>query len=122
MAGFRASVERALFGTTLDEVMDNIRALSRQVDDISAGIDRDVALVRKGIRRLDNSRPEDPRDGLYIIDDDCISCQVCVDLAPEVYRMRDDGVAEVHSPYEADMEKLQETIESCGGSCIKLAS
>ena len=122
MAGFRASVERALFGTTLDEVMDNIRALSRTVDDISTNIDGEVAQVRKGIRRLDTSRPEDVRDGLYIIDDDCISCQVCVDLAPEVYRMRDDGVAEVYAPYEADMEKLTETIESCGGSCIKFAS
>ena len=119
---FKSQVERALFGTTLDEVMDNIRALSRRVDDISAGIDREVAGIRKGVRGLDAARPLDPRDGLYIVEDDCISCQVCVDLAPETYLMRDDGVAAVHNPYASDMEKIQETIESCGGSCIKLAS
>lgn len=119
---FKQQIERAFFGTTLDEVMDNIRSLSRKVDDISAGIDREVAGIRKGIRGLDASRVADRRDGLYIVEDDCISCQVCVDLAPETYRMRDDGVAEVYNPYTSTLEKIQETIESCGGSCIKLAS
>ena len=122
MSEFKASMERMFFGITLEELMDNIRGLSRKVDDISAGIDRDVALVRKGIRTLDTARVADERDGLYIVEDDCISCEVCVDLSPEVYRMRDDGIAEVHNPYAADMEKIIETIESCGGSCIKLAS
>lgn len=119
---FRSQIEQAFFGTTLDDVMDNIRSLSRKVDDISTGIDRDVAGIRKDIRGLDARRPADFRDGLYIVEDDCISCQVCVDLAPETYRMRDDGIAEVHNPYASDRDKIQETIESCGGSCIKLAS
>ena len=122
MSEFKASMERMFFGITLEELMDNIRGLSRKVDDISAGIDRDVALVRKGIRTLDTARVADERDGLYIVEDDCISCEVCVDLSPEVYRMRDDGIDEVNNTYAADMEKIIETIESCGGSCIKLAS
>lgn len=122
MSDFRQAMERMFFGSTFDEVMDNIRGLSRRVDDISAGIDKDVALIRMDIRNLDASRTPDERDGLYIVEDDCISCQVCVDLAPEVYLMRDDGIAAVHDAYAADMEKIVETIESCGGSCIKLAS
>ena len=120
MSAFKQSMERLFFGTTLDEVMDNIRGLSRRVDDISANIDREMAGMRTGIRALDKARAPDPRDGLYIVEDDCISCQVCTDIAPEIYRMRDDGIAEVYNPYGADMLKIQESVESCGGSCIKL--
>lgn len=28
----------------------------------------------------------------------CISCGICEDLCPEVFRMADDGLAEVHQP------------------------
>ena len=119
---FQATVETFLFGTTFDDVMDRIRKLSRTVDDVSARIDTDVATIRKDIRCLDVSREADIRDGLFIIEDDCISCEVCTDLAPEAYAMRDDGIAVVTDPYALDLDRLQETIESCGGSCIKVAS
>lgn len=28
--------------------------------------------------------------------DGCISCELCVDTCPEVFRMADDGIAEVY--------------------------
>jgi ferredoxin len=119
LAAFRSGIEKAIFGITLDDLMDQIRAVSRSVDDISARLDRDMASVRKDLRQFANAS-SDPRDGLYIVEDDCISCQVCTEVAPSTFRMRDDGIAEVHNVYGSDMTKVVESIESCGGSCIKL--
>jgi len=115
----RSNIERAFFGVTLDEVMDKLRLVNRTVDDVSARLDMNLAGVRKTLRQIENSS-SDPRDGLYIVEDDCISCQVCVDVAPDTFRMRDDGLAEVFEVYGSNMELLQESIDSCGGSCIKL--
>jgi len=120
LASIRMGIERALFGVTLDEVMDKIRLVSRSVDEVSARMDRNLATLRKDLRAVDNA-VQDARDGLYIVEDDCISCQVCVDLVPATFRMRDDGIAEVHNTYGAPIDKIHEAIESCGGSCIKLA-
>lgn len=120
LAAIRSSIERALFGSTLDEVMDRIRLVSRSVDEVSARMDKRLATLRKDLRAIDNAA-QDARDGLYIVEDDCISCQVCVDLVPAIFRMRDDGIAEVYNTYGAPVEKVHEAIESCGGSCIKLA-
>ncbi len=119
LESFRAGIERAFFGTTFDDVMERVRMLNRTVDEVSARLDRNLALIRKELRQMENASA-DERDGLYIIEDDCISCQVCVDVAPATFRMRDDGIAEVYATYGSSMEKIQEAIESCGGSCIQL--
>lgn len=38
--------------------------------------------------------------------DGCIGCGVCVDTCPEVFRMADDGLAEVYTdPVPADAEE-----------------
>ncbi|MFM7200787.1 MAG: ferredoxin [Myxococcota bacterium] len=120
LANIRSNIERAFFGDTLDDVMDRLRLVSRSVDEVSARMDRHLATLRKELRSMENAA-SDARDGLFIIEDDCISCQVCVDLAPTTFRMRDDGIAEVYNPYGSPIPKVQEAIESCGGSCIKLA-
>lgn len=119
LADLRSSIEKSFFGITLDELMDRIRTLSRTVDDVSARMDRDMAGIRKDLRQYEK-KSSDARDGLYIVEDDCISCQVCTEVAPQTFRMRDDGIAEVFDPYGSDMTKVVESIESCGGSCIKL--
>lgn len=116
----KVQLERALFGMPLDDVMDRIRKTGRSVDEVSARLDRSMAGIRKELRSFEHA-VADARDGLYIVEDDCISCQVCTDLAPNTFKLRDDGVAFVHNPYGVAIEKVQETIESCGGSCIKLA-
>ena len=119
LATFRSSIEKMFFGVTLDDLMDQLRLVSRSVDEVSARLDRDMAGVRKDLRQYE-AGAADARDGLYIVEDDCISCQVCTEVAPKTFRMRDDGIAEVYNPYGSEMDKVTESIESCGGSCIKL--
>lgn len=50
----------------------------------------------------------------------CISCGLCVDTCPEVFKMADDGVAEVYQenvPKEAE-DKAVEAQEGCPVSVI----
>lgn len=50
----------------------------------------------------------------------CISCGLCVETCPEVFRMGEDGVAEVHQenvPKEAE-ESAIEAQEGCPVSVI----
>lgn len=48
----------------------------------------------------------------------CISCRVCVDIVPEVFRFDGDNRAEVYDPDGADAAAIQEAIELCPVSCI----
>ena len=50
--------------------------------------------------------------------EECISCGVCVDICPEVFRLNDRDVSEVYNPSGAPIEKIQEAIESCPVQCI----
>lgn len=52
--------------------------------------------------------------------DGCISCGLCPEICPEVFRMADDGLAEVivdEVPAEAE-DKAVEAQESCPVSVI----
>ena len=54
--------------------------------------------------------------------DGCISCGLCPMICPEVFRMADDGIAEVYNedvPKEAE-EKAIEAQESCPVSVIEV--
>lgn len=54
--------------------------------------------------------------------DGCISCGVCPEICPEVFRMADDGIAEVYVedvPEDAE-EKAVEAQESCPVSVIEV--
>jgi ferredoxin len=54
----------------------------------------------------------------YVDKDACISCSLCVDMVPAVFRLGDDEIAEVFDPEGAPEEKIQEAIDSCPVSCI----
>lgn len=45
----------------------------------------------------------------------CISCELCVSICPEVFRMADDGFAEVY--LEAIPESLEETVMEARDNC-----
>ena len=54
----------------------------------------------------------------YVDQDVCISCLLCVNTAPEVFRMNDDNLAEVYDPFGAPEETIQEAIDACPVNCI----
>jgi ferredoxin len=54
----------------------------------------------------------------YVDQDVCISCNLCVDTVPEVFRMNEDGLAEVYDPSGAPEDNIQEAIDACPVACI----
>ena len=48
----------------------------------------------------------------------CISCTLCVQAAPEVFRMCDKNVSQVYDPTGAPVEKIQLALDGCPVSCI----
>ena len=54
----------------------------------------------------------------YVDQDACISCGLCIDCAPEVFRLDNANLAEVYDPTGAPEEKIQEAMDGCPVSCI----
>lgn len=49
----------------------------------------------------------------------CIGCGLCAEICPEVFRMADDGLAEVHAQPDGDTEgSAKEAEENCPASVI----
>ena len=53
--------------------------------------------------------------GPYYVDDDCVACKLCVNVAPGNFKMSDDGTyAYVYKQPEGDEKELcDEALESC---------
>lgn len=46
--------------------------------------------------------------------DGCIGCGLCTQVCPEVFRIADDGLAEVYASPQKDAESaIQEAADSC---------
>jgi ferredoxin len=61
---------------------------------------------------------------VWIEDDECISCEACVDACPEVFEMADDKAvikAEAQDPefLKQHSDKIAEAAEACPVSAIK---
>ena len=54
----------------------------------------------------------------FVDQDECTGDEICVEICPEVFRMNDDGLAEVHDPNGAPEDKIQEAIDECPATCI----
>lgn len=53
--------------------------------------------------------------------DGCIGCGVCADICPEVFKMADDGLAEVYAEAGDELaDKVNEAAEGCPVSVIKV--
>lgn len=51
--------------------------------------------------------------------DGCIACGLCPELCPEVFRMADDGLAEVYAqPTPETLAAAEEAADSCPVSVI----
>lgn len=55
---------------------------------------------------------------VYVDQDECTSCEQCVDDLPEVFRMNDADLAEVYNQEGASEEEIQEVIDACPAECI----
>lgn len=51
------------------------------------------------------------------ISNDCTGCGVCVDIAPDIFKIGSNGQATVINP-NGDAKKIQEAIDSCPVSAI----
>ncbi len=61
---------------------------------------------------------EGPNKIAFVDKAECTSCHLCTDELPEVFRMDDDDLAEVHNPAGAGEDEIQDSIDSCPGECI----
>lgn len=57
---------------------------------------------------------------VWVNEDECISCGLCVDNVPDVFRFAGNGKAEVYDPQGAPEDTIQkEAIDICPVSCIQ---
>lgn len=51
--------------------------------------------------------------------DDCIGCEVCTQICPEVFTMNHDiEKSFVHDPDGASVEKIEQAMDGCPAACI----
>lgn len=58
----------------------------------------------------------------YVNHDECIGDGICAELCPEVFELRDDGLAYVinENPDESLYDKINEAIEECPALAISM--
>ena len=54
----------------------------------------------------------------YVDQDECISCESCTEICPEVFRMNDDTKAEILPNVTGSEECIQEAMDTCPVECI----
>lgn len=56
---------------------------------------------------------------LWVDEDECISCELCINNLPAVFRFAASGKAECYDPDGASEEEIQtDAIDACPVSCI----
>lgn len=55
---------------------------------------------------------------VYVDENECTGCELCVDTLPEVFEMTDDDVSRSSNPDGASEDKIQEVIDNCPAECI----
>jgi ferredoxin len=71
--------------------------------------------------RVEYLRKEDIYMKAVIDRDGCIACGLCTELCPEVFRMADDGLAEVYSDITPETEETAaEAADNCPTSVISV--
>jgi ferredoxin len=54
----------------------------------------------------------------YVDQEECTGCGLCEEVCPNVFRLNEDDVSEVHDPEGASEEEIQEAINDCPVECI----
>jgi len=55
---------------------------------------------------------------VYVDQEECTSCGVCMDELPEVFEYDENDLSRVHNPEGASEEKIQEVMDMCPVECI----
>ena len=55
---------------------------------------------------------------IVIDEEECLGCESCVEICPDVFEMNDDEIAVVKDGADGDAECVDEAIASCPGECI----
>ncbi len=55
---------------------------------------------------------------VYVDQEECTSCGVCMDELPEVFEYDENDLSRVHDPNGASEEKIQEVMDMCPVECI----
>jgi len=55
---------------------------------------------------------------VYVDENECTGCELCVDRLPEVFEMTDEGLSRVHNSAGASENDIQEVIDNCPAECI----
>ena len=57
----------------------------------------------------------------YVNPDLCIGCGLCVSIAPEVFRLNDEGVSEAYAETPENLqEEVNKAVDSCPVSAISI--
>lgn len=54
----------------------------------------------------------------YVDEDECIGCESCAQMCPDVFIMNDDGKAFVPPDATGDEACIQEAMDTCPAECI----
>ncbi len=55
---------------------------------------------------------------VYVDQEECTSCGVCMDELPEVFEYDENDLSHVHNSKGASEEKIQEVMDMCPVECI----
>ena len=55
---------------------------------------------------------------IVIDEEECLGCESCVEICPDVFEMNDDEKAVVKDGADTDADCVEEAIASCPGECI----
>ncbi len=55
---------------------------------------------------------------VYVDQEECTSCGVCMDELPEVFEYDENDLSHVHNPKGASEDKIQEVMDMCPVECI----
>ena len=52
--------------------------------------------------------------------DQCIMCEICIDLCPDVFFMNDSGYVDIVEINEYPTDEIHEAVKNCPTDCISL--
>ncbi len=55
---------------------------------------------------------------VYVDQDECTACGLCIDELPEVFQYNDSGLSVVHNSAGASEQAIQDIIDICPAACI----